>query len=126
MHCFIYLDKSQNEFILFSEIIEKNIRGIIIVIPVFERKEMENINEILIGKTVLNAKGNIIGKIQDSIKDRSSGEITSVLIAPSKELDLRNYTLTAHGKILLSYSSLSPVKDIFIVEEPIKENKKFS
>jgi len=81
---------------------------------------MEHTNEILIGKTVLNTKGNIIGKIHESIKDSDSGQIISVLILPSKELNLQNYSLTEHGEIVFPFSSLSSVKDVFIIEELIK------
>ena len=79
---------------------------------------MENTNEKLIGKTILNSKGNIIGRIQESIKDSDSGEIISVLITPAKEINLKNYTITEHGEIVFPFSSLSLVKDILIIEEP--------
>lgn len=81
---------------------------------------MENTNEILIGKTVLNAKGIIIGRIQESIKDYTSGEIKSVIIRPSKELNLQNYMLTEHGDIVFPFSLLSSVKDVVVIEESVK------
>ncbi|MBN1860638.1 MAG: PRC-barrel domain-containing protein [Candidatus Thermoplasmatota archaeon] len=81
---------------------------------------MENINEALVGKTVLNSKGNIIGRIQESIKDNISGEIISVLILPAKELNLEKYTLTERGEIVFPFSRLSLVKDIIVIEEPLK------
>lgn len=81
---------------------------------------MEKTNNIVIGKNVLNTKGNIIGMIQRSIQDNLSGEIVSVLIIPSKELDLKKYSLTEKGEIIFPFSSLSSVKDIFIIEEPIE------
>ena len=81
---------------------------------------MENTNELLIGKAVLNTKGAIIGNIEESIKDGDSGEIVSVLIKPSEDLKTQNYTLTEKGKIIFPYSSLSFVKDIIIIEDPIK------
>ena len=81
---------------------------------------MEKINDLLIGKTVLDAKGNIIGKIHESIKDSVSGQILSVLITPSKKLKLQNYTLTEQGDIVFPISSLSSVKDIIIFEDTVK------
>jgi sporulation protein YlmC with PRC-barrel domain len=83
-------------------------------------RNMGNVSDILIGKTVLNAKGVIIGKVQESIKDSISGEVTSVLIKPSKEVDLQKYTVTAHGEIIFPFSSLSAVKDIIVIEEPLR------
>jgi sporulation protein YlmC with PRC-barrel domain len=81
---------------------------------------MENANDVLIGKMVLNAKGIIIGKVQKSIKDSISGEVTSVLITPSKEVDLQKYTVTDHGEIIFPFSSLSAVKDIIVIEETLR------
>ncbi|HUS99841.1 MAG TPA: PRC-barrel domain-containing protein [Candidatus Thermoplasmatota archaeon] len=81
---------------------------------------MENASDILIGKTVLNAKGVIIGKVQESIKDSVSGEVTSVLIKPSKEVDIQKYTVTDRGEIIFPFSSLSSVKDIIVIEEPLR------
>jgi len=83
-------------------------------------RNMENASDILIGKTVLNAKGVIIGKVQESIKDSVSGEVTSVLIKPSKEVDIQKYTVTDRGEIIFPFSSLSSVKDIIVIEEPLR------
>jgi sporulation protein YlmC with PRC-barrel domain len=83
-------------------------------------RNMGNVSDILIGKTVLNAKGVIIGKVQESIKDSISGEVTSVLIKPSKEVDLQKYTVTDRGEIIFPFSSLSSVKDIIVIEEPLR------
>jgi sporulation protein YlmC with PRC-barrel domain len=102
-----------------SATIENNIREISINNTCFEGKDMENANDVLIGKTVLNAKGVIIGRIMESIKDGISGEITSVLIQPSKEVNLQKYTLTNRGEIIFPFSSLSSVKDIIVIEEPL-------
>ena len=81
---------------------------------------MEKSNDLLIGKTVLNAKGVIIGVIKESIKDSVSGQIMSVLIKPSKEVNLQKYVLTDHGEIIFPFSSLSSVKNIIIAEEPLQ------
>jgi sporulation protein YlmC with PRC-barrel domain len=81
---------------------------------------MENVSDVLIGKTVLNAKGVVIGRVQESIKDSISGEITMVLIKPSKEVNLQKYTLTDQGEIVFPFSSLSSVKDIIVIEEPLQ------
>ena len=104
----------------FLRINRKNYKSELYSKTCFERKVMENINDILVGKTVLNSKGNIIGRIQESIKDSISGEIISVLILPTKELNLGKYTLTERGEIVFPFSRLSSVKDIIIVEEPQK------
>ena len=85
-----------------------------------EGKGLELPIDNLIGKTVHNAKGIIIGKILESITDNISGEITSVLIKPSQKVDLHGFTLSDHGDIIFPFSSLSCVKDIIIIEETLK------
>ncbi|MFA5102976.1 MAG: PRC-barrel domain-containing protein [Candidatus Thermoplasmatota archaeon] len=81
---------------------------------------MEQTNDPVIGKTILNSKGTIIGMIHGSIKDGDSGKIVSVLLVPSKKLHLKNYSLTKNGEIVVPFSSLSTVKDAFIIEEPVQ------
>jgi sporulation protein YlmC with PRC-barrel domain len=85
-----------------------------------EGKGMELPRNNLIGKTVLNAKGIIIGKILESITDSISGEITSVLIKPSQEVNLNGFTLSDRGDIIFPFTSLSCVKDIIVIEETLK------
>ncbi|KYK21118.1 hypothetical protein AYK25_03845 [Thermoplasmatales archaeon SM1-50] len=80
---------------------------------------MEEASNSLIGKTVLNTKGTIIGIIEKSIKDAVSGEIVSVLIKPSKETNLQKYTVTELGEIIFPFASLSSVKDVVIIEETL-------
>ena len=86
-----------------------------------EKKDMKHINEIVIGKTVLNVKGNVIGMIHQVVKDGYSGKIVSVLIEPSKKLNLQKYSLTKNGEIVFPFSWLSTVKDALIIEEPVRE-----
>lgn len=81
---------------------------------------MEKLDDIFIGKTVLNAKGAIIGIIQASIVDDRSGEITSVLVKPQKEVNLQNYSVTERGDIIFPCTSLASVKDVIIVEDTPK------
>ena len=79
---------------------------------------MKPTNETPIGTTVLNAKGSIIGMIHQVVKDNDSGKIVSVLIMPSKGLNLHKYSLTKNGEIVFPFSWLSSVKDALIIEEP--------
>jgi sporulation protein YlmC with PRC-barrel domain len=86
----------------------------------FEGKDMQELPNALIGKTVLNAKGTIVGIIGKTITDASSGEVVSVLIKPSKEANLHNFSLTDLGEIIFPFASLSSVKDVVIIDEPLK------
>jgi sporulation protein YlmC with PRC-barrel domain len=103
-----------------SKTTENNIRDIIIDNILFEGKEMGKVSDEITGRAVLNAKGVLIGVIQTSIKDEVSGEIISVLIKPSKDVDLQKFSVTERGEIIFPFTSLSSVKDIIILEEPLK------
>ena len=80
---------------------------------------MIHTNEIVVGKTVFNAKGDAIGLIHQFVKDSYSGKIISVLIVPSKKLNLQNYSLTKNGEIVFPVSWFSTVKNAIIIEEPV-------
>ena len=74
----------------------------------------------LIGKTVMNEEGIPIGVIKKSLIDYDSGEVTSILIEPSKEIDINNYKQNNRGRIILPFENISPVQDVIIIEkEPI-------
>jgi len=47
---------------------------------------MEISEDELIGKSVMSGKGFLIGVIKESVLDDTSGETTSVLVEPSKEI----------------------------------------
>ena len=76
----------------------------------------------LIGKTVMSEEGIPIGIIKKSILDVDSGEINSLLIEPSKEIDISNYKKNNKGRIILTFENIFPVQDVIIIEkEPINE-----
>ncbi|PNX54288.1 MAG: hypothetical protein BV458_00290 [Thermoplasmata archaeon M9B2D] len=77
-------------------------------------------HDALVGKTVLNSQGNIIGVILKSMRNNSSGEITSVIVKPSKDVDVQRYPLSNGGVIIVPFSALSSVKDIIVFEDPVK------
>ena len=76
----------------------------------------------LIGKTVMNEEGIPIGIIKNSLRNADSGKINSLLIEPSKEIDISNYKKNNQGRIILPFENISPVQDVIIIEkEPIDE-----
>lgn len=77
-------------------------------------------NDALIGKTILDSQGSIIGVILKSMRDTSSGEITSVIVKPSKDVDVQRYPLSNDGVLVVPFSALSSVKDVIVFEEPVK------
>jgi len=78
---------------------------------------MEISEDELIGKSVMSGKGFLIGVIKESVLDDASGETTSVLVEPSKEIASRKYKFNEQGAIIFPFNSLIAVKDVIIVEE---------
>ena len=78
---------------------------------------MEISEDELIGKSVMSGKGFLIGVIKESVLDDTSGETTSVLVEPSKEVVSRKYKFNEQGDIIFPFNSLVAVKDVIIVEE---------
>lgn len=71
----------------------------------------------LIGKTVMSEEGIPIGIIKKSLRDTNSGEVTSILLEPSNEIDISNYKKNNHGRIILPIENISPVQDVIIIEK---------
>lgn len=70
----------------------------------------------LIGKNVMNDEGIFIGKIKKSLLDAYSGEVTSILIEPSKEINVDNFQKNEQGNIVLPGENISQVQDVIIFE----------
>jgi sporulation protein YlmC with PRC-barrel domain len=78
---------------------------------------MEQVENDLIGKIVMSKIGASIGVIKKSMVDNDSGEIRSVLIDPSQEIDPEKFSLNEQGDIILPYQNISAVQDMLIFEE---------
>jgi sporulation protein YlmC with PRC-barrel domain len=78
---------------------------------------MKTKKDDLIGKTVMNKEGLIIGKIRDIYENKKIKEIKTTLIKPSKQINLNTYKLNKQGEIIIPFKSLTKVKNIFIFEE---------
>jgi sporulation protein YlmC with PRC-barrel domain len=81
---------------------------------------MENMDLLkieLIGKTVMSEEGIPIGIIKKSLRNSVSGEITSILLEPSNDIDISNYKKNNQGRIILPFENISPVQDVIIIEK---------
>lgn len=78
---------------------------------------MEILEDRLIGRTVMSAEGCVIGIIKDSSVDNHTGESTSILVKPSKEIDTQSYKLNEQGDIIFPFDSITAVKNIVIIEK---------
>ena len=71
----------------------------------------------LIGKTVLSGKGISIGVIKKCFMGSNTKDSGSILVSPSKEIDILDYKTNTQGDIIIPLSSITPIKDVVILEK---------
>ena len=84
---------------------------------------METFKKELIGKIVMSGEGIPIGIIKESLLDKNTGDVKSILIEPSKDINISNYKLNNQGRIILPFENISHVKDIVIIEKELFNNE---
>jgi sporulation protein YlmC with PRC-barrel domain len=78
---------------------------------------MELLDEKLIGKMVLSEEGIPIGIIKKCLIEGKTEISGSILISPSKEIEVRDYKSNTEGDIIIPLSKIMPIKDILIFEK---------
>ena len=71
----------------------------------------------LIGKTVMNDVGFLIGVVTGSIEDKITRKTMSLLVEPSKEIDPRLYKLNDQEDIIFPYNSIVSVAENSVIVE---------
>jgi len=69
------------------------------------------------GKTVMTEGGLLIGILRNITMDQRTGELKSLLVEPSEDIDTRLYHLDEKGHIVLDFDSVKSVKDVIIVKD---------
>ncbi|RLF54735.1 MAG: photosystem reaction center subunit H [Thermoplasmata archaeon] len=69
------------------------------------------------GKTVMTEGGLLIGILRNITMDQRTGELKSLLVEPSEDIDTRLYHLDEKGHIILDFDSVKSVKDVIIVKD---------
>ncbi len=83
-----------------------------------ERHSMEISEDELIGKTVMSEKGVSIGVIKKCLmKSNDAGDPGSILVSPSKEIDILDYKTNTKGDIIISLSNITQIKNVVILEK---------
>ena len=82
---------------------------------------MERSEEELIGKKIMSKEGYVIGLIKGLLLDKNTGESTSILVKPSKEIDPLTYKHNEQGDIIFPLDSIATVKNISILENSQSE-----
>ncbi len=67
------------------------------------------------GKTVMSEEGLYLGVLRNSTVDGKTGELLSILIEPSDDVDPRLYHLDNKGYLVFPFDSIKSVKDVVII-----------
>ena len=67
------------------------------------------------GKTVMSEEGLYLGVLRNSLVDDRTGELLSILVEPSEDIDPRLYHLDEIGHLVFPFGSIRSVKDVIIV-----------
>ena len=67
------------------------------------------------GKTVMSEEGLYLGVLRNSTVDEKTGELQSILVEPSEDVDPRLYHLDNQGHLVFPFGSIKSVKDVVII-----------
>ena len=69
------------------------------------------------GKTVMSEGGLLLGILRNITVDQNTGNLKSLLIEPSEDIDTRLYHMDEKGHIILGFDTVKSVKDVIIVKD---------
>jgi len=69
------------------------------------------------GKKVISKDGSYLGILKNSLIDEKTGTVHSVLVEPSGEVNSRLYHLDDGGNLVISFDSITAIKEDIIVRE---------
>jgi sporulation protein YlmC with PRC-barrel domain len=67
------------------------------------------------GKTVMSDEGAYMGILRNTTVNETSGELASILIEPSDEVDPRLYHQDPQGYLVFPFTSVRSVRDVIII-----------
>lgn len=67
------------------------------------------------GKTVMSEEGLYLGIMRNSTVDTKTGQLVSILVEPSDDVDPRLYHLDNQGHLVFPFESIKSVKDVIII-----------
>jgi len=76
---------------------------------------MKLLENELRGKTVMSEEGLYLGILRNSTVDDKTGELQSILVEASDDVDPRLYHLDNQGYLVFPFGSIKSVKDVIII-----------
>lgn len=78
-----------------------------------------NLENDLIGKSVMSKQGFLVGIIKDASKDDQTHELKNILVKPSRGFNSKLYDLNKQGEIVFPSGCVSRVKNVVILEDTL-------
>ena len=67
------------------------------------------------GKTVMSDEGAYLGVLRNTTVNERTGELTSLLVEPSDEIDARLYHQDTTGHLVFPFDSVRSVRDVIVI-----------
>jgi len=67
------------------------------------------------GKSVMSEEGLYLGIMRNSTVNSKTGQLQSLLVEPSDDIDPRLYHLDNQGHLVFPFDSIKSVKDVIII-----------
>lgn len=67
------------------------------------------------GKSVMSEEGLYLGVMRNSTVDSKTGQLQSILVEPSDDVDPRLYHLDNQGHLVFPFETIKSVKDVIII-----------
>jgi len=67
------------------------------------------------GKSVMSEEGLYLGVMRNTTVDSKTGQLQSILVEPSDDVDPRLYHLDNQGQLVFPFETIKSVKDVIII-----------
>ena len=67
------------------------------------------------GKSVMSEEGLYLGVMRNSTVDSKTGQLKTILVEPSDDVDPRLYHLDKQGHLVFPFETIKSVKDVIII-----------
>lgn len=67
------------------------------------------------GKTVMSDEGTYLGILRNATVNERTGDLVSLLVEPSDEIDARLYHQDPEGRLIFAFDAVRSVRDVIVV-----------
>jgi sporulation protein YlmC with PRC-barrel domain len=90
--------------------------GLFLLLRLKEEETLEKKSKGMYGKTVVDEQGVYLGILQDTVVNKKTGTLASILVEPSKDLVSYSEHRDDQGNLVFSQDSIKSVEDIVVIK----------